>query len=224
MFRIYAPDATRPGPFTTGSSSYVPFFAHMRSLCRLAKETGPSSPKKVVSCYRPDEVRALLNAADQDEREIVAFFLATGGRKQKVQFAAWSDIDWIAKTLTVREKLDLGFRPKDREEGSIPLPDFLLVILRERRSRYPRTRFVFELTSGKTEDHFLRVVKRLALRAELNCGDCWSKAGKCCATHPVCKRIVLHKLRKLTPPCTMSQACQQERFSVGCVTPIWRRL
>ena len=124
------------------------------------------------------------------------FFLCTGGRKQEVQFAAWSDLDWAAKTLTVREKLDLGFRPKDREEGSIPLPDFLLAMLRQRRARYPQTRFIFELASGKTEDHFLRVVKRLALKAGLNCGDCYSKTGKCCATHPVCKRIILHKLRK----------------------------
>ncbi len=162
----------------------------------IAKGDWPKYTEKVVSCYRADELRALLQAADQDERDMLNFFLAKGGRKQEVQFAAWSDINWQARTLTVREKLDLGFRPKDREEGSIPLPDFLLTLLRERRARYPHTRLIFELAGGKTEDHFLRTVKRLALRAGLNCGDCWSRAGKCCATHPVCKRIILHKLRK----------------------------
>ncbi len=171
------------------------FRAHGMAL-PVSKGDWPTYTEKVVSCYRPDELTALLAMADRHESEMLHFFLCTGGRKQEVQFTAWSDLDWTAKTLTVREKLDLGFRPKDREEGSIPLPDFLLAMLRQRRARYPRARLIFELPSGKTEDHFLRMVKRLALKAGLNCGDCYSKAGKCCATHPVCKRIILHKLRK----------------------------
>lgn len=171
------------------------FRAHGLTL-PINKGDWPNYTEKVVSCYRSDELKSLLQVASQDERDMINVFLCTGGRKQEIQFAAWSDIDWTSKTLTIREKLDLGFRPKDREEGCIPLPDFLLVILRERRARYPQTRMIFELSDGKTEDHFLRVVKRLALKAGLNCGDCYSKGGKCCATHPVCKRIILHKLRK----------------------------
>ena len=112
------------------------FRAHGATL-PMTRGDWPTYTEKVVACYRPDELSALMTSADQDERDMLNFFLCTGGRKQEVQFAAWSDLDWTTKTLTVREKLDLGFRPKDREEGSIPLPDFLLAMLRQRRARYP---------------------------------------------------------------------------------------
>ncbi len=113
------------------------FFRAHNAALPISRGDWPTYTEKVVACYRPDEFSALLAAADQDERDMLKFFLCTGGRKQEVQFAAWSDLDWATKTLTVREKLDLGFRPKDREEGSMPLPDFLLAMLRQRRARYP---------------------------------------------------------------------------------------
>jgi integrase len=30
----------------------------------------------------------------------------------------------------------------------------------------------------------------------MNCGECHTKKGLCCDKHPVCRRILLHKLRK----------------------------
>jgi len=42
----------------------------------------------------------------------------------------------------------------------------------------------------------LRIIKSLALRAGVNCGHCTNKAGKSCASHPVCRHVLLHKLRK----------------------------
>ena len=38
-----------------------------------------------------------------------------------------------AKTFSVTEKLDLGFIPKDKEEGDIPILDSLVDTLRARR-------------------------------------------------------------------------------------------
>ena len=49
------------------------------------------------------------------------------------------------------EHLDLGFRPKDKEEGTIPLPAYLVEMLRERRNRYPHTRLVFPTSTGKPD-------------------------------------------------------------------------
>ena len=94
------------------------FFRAHGSVLPIGKGDWPAYTDTVVSCYRPDELKALLSAADQDERDMLNFFLCTGGRKQEVQFAAWSDVDWTTKTLTIREKLDLGFRPKDRERAA----------------------------------------------------------------------------------------------------------
>ena len=151
---------------------------------------------EIVSSYQPEEITKLLAAADQEESEILQFFLFTGSRDQEVQYATWRDVDFSAKTFTVSEKLDLQWSPKDSEEGSIPIPDSLVEALQNRRKRYPGTRLIFPTTHGKPNGHFLRGLKRLAFRTGMNCGHCYNKVGQCCATKPVCKRFELHRFRK----------------------------
>jgi integrase/recombinase XerD len=99
-------------------------------------------------------------------------------REQEAQYACWSDVDLVRKTYTVTEHLDLGYRPKDKEEGTLPIPDLLVEVLTERRKRYQRTRLIFPGKHGGTNGHALRTIKRLALRAGVNCGQCVNKAGK----------------------------------------------
>jgi integrase len=172
------------------------FFNHKKLAWPLAKTARVKYTEKTVSAYEPEEINSLLAAADQEESELMQFFLFTGARDQEVQYAVWRDVNFSAKTLSVTEKLDLGFRPKDREEGEIPIPDSLVERLRARRKRYPDSRLIFPGTHGKANGHFLRTLKGLALRAGMNCGHCYNKAGKCCATKPVCKRFELHRFRK----------------------------
>jgi integrase/recombinase XerD len=76
--------------------------------------------EKVVSADEPHEINALLAAADQEESELIPVFLFTGARDQEIQYATWPDVNFSAKTFGVTEKLDLGFSPKDREEGTSP--------------------------------------------------------------------------------------------------------
>lgn len=40
------------------------------------------------------------------------------------------------------------------------------------------------------------MLKKLAFKAGLNCGECHNKAGKCCAEGPTCSRFILHRFRK----------------------------
>ena len=60
---------------------------------------------------------------------------------------------------------------------------------------------------GEPDNHFLRKLKRIALHAGLNCGQCRATitTGKydrkkltevTCKTHPVCEHIYLHRFRK----------------------------
>jgi integrase/recombinase XerD len=49
---------------------------------------------------------------------------------------------------------------------------------------------------GGVEGHFLHKLKRLTLRAGLNCGHCVNKKGLSCKKHPVCDNWELHKFRK----------------------------
>ncbi len=152
--------------------------------------------EKTVEAYSAEELQRLFTAADQEQTDLFQFFLCTGFREQEVQFATWGDVDFARKLVKVTEKQDLGFTPKDREEASIPVPDSLVALLKERRKRYPGTRLIFGTSGNEANGHFLRTLQRLALRAGLNCGECYSRKGPCCIDHPICHRWGLHRFRK----------------------------
>jgi integrase/recombinase XerD len=186
------------GPRTVANRvSYLKGFARLVGIeWPLVASDKPRYTEKVVSAYSAAEISALLAVADTEESELLQFFLFTGAREQEVQYATWRDLDLDAKTFTVREKLDLGFTPKDKEEGAIPIPDSLVELLRARRHRFPHTRLIFSNTQGNPNGHFLRILKRLGMRAGLNCGHCYNRAGLPCSKHAVCSRFELHRLRK----------------------------
>jgi integrase len=154
--------------------------------------------EKAVSAYSRSELHALLRAARLDQRELFHFLLGTGARDQETQTAAWSDLDFERRTFTVREKRHgaVKFTPKDKEERIVPIPQSLADMLRARRARHPLSRLVFPGPLGKPNRHFLRELKRLALNAGLNCGNCYNKKVHCCADKPVCARYILHRFRK----------------------------
>ncbi len=59
------------------------FFRAHGLLLPIGKGDWPAYTDKVVSCYRPDEIKALLAAADQDERDTLNFFMCTGGGSRR---------------------------------------------------------------------------------------------------------------------------------------------
>jgi integrase/recombinase XerD len=111
-------------------------------------------------------------------------------------YATWRDVNSHTKMFKAAEKFDLGFTPKDKEEGSIPIPDFLVALLQCRRLRYPNTRFIFPMPDGKPNGHMLRTLPRLALRSGLNCGGCYNRVGRCCKENAMCHHWILHRFRK----------------------------
>lgn len=135
-----------------------------------------------------------MAASNQDEADLLSFFLCTGVREGEAAHGCWTDLDCGARTYNVTEHIDLNFRPKDSEEGEIPVE--LVDLLQQRRKRYPKTRLIFPTDEGKPNGHLLRTVKRLGLRSGANCGHCRNKQVLSRATHPVCKHIILHRLRK----------------------------
>jgi integrase/recombinase XerD len=172
------------------------FFIHHSIPALLKKKDLPKATEKKVRSYSNFELGLMLGHATRDEMDLVLFLLSTGSREQEAQFVCWPDVDLNAKTYTVTEHLDLGFRPKDGEEGTLPLTDVLVEALIERRKRYPKTRLIFPGKRGGPDGHLLRIIKRLALRSGLNCGYCVNKKGLSCAKHPVCCSFFLHKFRK----------------------------
>jgi integrase len=159
----------------------------------------PGYLRKKVLPYSEDDLRRLFEAATEDEKLLFSFFLGTGAREQEAAFATYGDIDFENKLFLVRAKPDLGFMPKDREERSVPIPDKLIEVLRERRKLYPDARLIFPNAKGNPQGHLLRVLKDRALAAGLNCGHCTGLIGKktvSCRIHPVCRHWILHRFRK----------------------------
>jgi integrase len=176
--------------------------ARIGTLLRSHKVVGlldandkPKYDEREVAAYNSDQVDALFAAANTEERMTFQFFLGTGFREQEVMFCSWQNVDSKGKVVAVRSKPELGFRPKDKEERSVPVPDSLIAALAKRKQQ-SNSMFVFPGPDGKPNGHFLRMLQKLALRAGLNCGECLTKHGKSCATQAMCREWGLHKFRK----------------------------
>jgi hypothetical protein len=135
-----------------------------------------------------------------------------GMPRPRSDLPAWNDIDFKAHTYHVRKRDDVGFSPKTHESRTIELPASLIRELKERREKQPHDRFVFLSKQGKPDNHFLRKLKKIALRGGLNCGQCKTTItvgeykGKkrvevSCKTHPVCEHYILHRFRKTCATC-----------------------
>lgn len=161
----------------------------------LSAADKPRYDEKEVEAYDSDQLASLFAAATPEERILFQFFLGTGFREQEVMYCTWKNVDLKGKVISVRSKPEMGFRIKDREERSVPVPDSLIADLAIRK-RASASMLVFPGPNGKPNGHFLRMLQQLAFRAGLNCGECVRKGGRKCATHPICSGWGLHKFRK----------------------------
>lgn len=165
----------------------------------------PRKTERQPKGYSPDIIRRLLDAADQDEYELFQTFLGTGMRDAEVGYLSWDDFDAARRTVSVTGKPHLGWEPKTYQERTIPIVESLARLLTARRIRRPNDYLVFptdkmggRYDGGRRNRHMLDVVKRLALRAGVNCGRCHGTLGGksvTCETHPVCRQIGLHRFR-----------------------------
>jgi integrase/recombinase XerD len=178
------------------------------SPVRLPKDEMPTVEEEPAVPFSDEEIEKLLAAMNAEEKIRYKFFLGTACRDREVTFAAWNDVNFEKKTFTVRSKPDVGFTPKSHESRTMRIPSSLVDLLKARRKNAPHDRWIFVNDDGRPDNHFLRKLKRIALRAKVNCGQCKTtlrigkfKADKreqevTCKTHPVCKHVFLHRLRK----------------------------
>lgn len=167
----------------------------------------PTIEEEAAKPYEVDELKKLFAAMHSEEQARYKFFLGTGCRDKEVTFASWTDIDFSRGIYHVRKKDDVGFTPKSHESREIPLPASVVAMLKERRKSPAHARWIFVNEEGRPDNHFLRKLKRIALRAGLNCGHCRTTISKgkydkirkvevTCETDPVCEHWYLHRLRK----------------------------
>ncbi|HTW22991.1 MAG TPA: site-specific integrase, partial [Candidatus Baltobacteraceae bacterium] len=75
----------------------------------LAWDEFPTFEVEGAVPYSPDELKKLFSAMDPEERIRYRFFLGSGLREAEVTYCAWSDLDLVKGTVTVRAKQDMGF-------------------------------------------------------------------------------------------------------------------
>lgn len=161
----------------------------------LSRRDLPRYTQKSVDAYGEAEIAQLLRTGSEKSRAICGFFLGTGCREQEVAYMTWNDVDLAQKIVRVTAKPHWNWRPKDCEERSVPIPEWLVKKLAQLKSESTSS-LLFPNQLGRPEGHFLAKLKSLALRAGLNCGHCINKPGQSCKDKPVCNRWSLHKFRR----------------------------
>ncbi|HKU28214.1 MAG TPA: tyrosine-type recombinase/integrase [Candidatus Sulfotelmatobacter sp.] len=157
----------------------------------------PNYVEKIRPIYEPEEIMALLKHSEADERIFLKFMLASGFRDREAQFLTWRDLDFHNSVVRVTTKPMWRFKPKNWEERSVPLPTALieqLAALKEKRSALP-AQLVFPNSKGRPNGENDMIVKYVAERAKLNCGQCITKHGNRCSDGPHCQHFFLHKFR-----------------------------
>jgi integrase len=163
----------------------------------IASSDWPKYVEKIRPIYEPEEIQSMLNHAMGDEAIFLKFMLGSGFRDQEAQHVCWRDLDFRNSHVRVTAKALWDFRPKNWEERVVPLPSALIDQLRrlkETRNALP-AQLVFPNKRGNPNSENDTIVKRVADRAKLNCGQCVTKHGNKCAEGPYCQHFFLHKFR-----------------------------
>jgi integrase len=162
---------------------------------KMDRSDMPRTPKYdagIPTAYSKDDNGKILAAADEYMKLVLGLGLKCGLRDQELMHLEWSDIHFEDSILRIASKPHWKFKVKDSEERDVPIPSDLVVSLKTRRLAYPKDVLVLPTANGKPNGKLLRMLKRLAKRAGLNCGVCTG----CRGANNECQRWTLHKLRR----------------------------
>jgi integrase/recombinase XerD len=103
----------------------------------LSAADWPKYDEKDVTAHNSDELASLFAASSSEERILFEFFLSTGFREQKTMYCPWANVDLKKQGDLGLVEAGIGFRAKDKEERSVPVPDSLIEALAERKRLAP---------------------------------------------------------------------------------------
>jgi integrase len=160
------------------------FFISSGFAFPLPRKDWPRKPAHNPEKYSQDDIKTFLTEADQDEKDLLEFFLYTGFRDGEVAHAYFTDIDFKKGSINVTDKVEFNWRIKDRERRpfDIPLPPPFVARMKARRDER-KTRLIFPNGKGGPDIHLIRVVQAVAKRIADRTGE------------PV-GRVTNHKFRK----------------------------
>jgi len=117
----------------------------------LRNRDWPEYVEPIRPIYEPDEIQALFKACDEDERVLYLCYLLTGLRDKEMRHLTWRDVDFRTQVVRVTRKPVYGFKPKNKEEREVPVPESLMVALKKyKASKKPSADgLVFPNESGR---------------------------------------------------------------------------
>jgi integrase len=160
---------------------------------KAVKIKAPKVDKTKPGIYEPNELTPFFSSlTDPYHQLIFNLLLKTGLREQEAMYLEWDDLSFRKESpsLRIHSKPHLGFRVKDKEERSVPLPSDLVDRLKEYRAIHPTKHFVIGNKHDRPHTKLLRLLKGLVRDAGLNCGRCES-----CVARNECEKWFLHKFR-----------------------------
>lgn len=202
LFMAYLKDNGKSPKTLRDRIGSIETFLQRQGLPKLMKKGDlPKVTRKIVDCYTEEEVTKMLAVADEDERFLIQFLLATGVREQEASHMTWDYVKIGARSVRVTAKPECrcpscgadGFNIKDFEEREIPdLDDWFIDVLKTRKAAATRD-LLFYNGNGNPEGHFLYKLKSVGKRAGIKCKNCVIRDGKL-----FCKRhaVNTHKWRR----------------------------
>jgi integrase len=157
----------------------------------------PKYVETIRPIYEPEEVEGMFREATARESIFLKFLLSSGFRDREARHVLWLDMDFRNGVVRVTAKPRWKFRPKNYEERAVPLPTKLMEQLQRLKKERNAlgSELVFGNSKGNPNSRQIDIVKRVARRAKLNCGQCETEHGNKCSEGPFCMRFFLHKFR-----------------------------
>jgi integrase/recombinase XerD len=163
----------------------------------LQKRDWPDYVEPMRPVYEQEELEKFFAACTEEERTLYTTYLLTGFREKEVRYLTWRDVDFRNQTIRVTAKPQYDFKPKNKEEREVPVPQSLLDLLqahREKQSSHP-SGLVFPTANHAPDKKHENKLKKIAWRSGLNCCNCLTAHRNNCSKGPYCHRWFLHKFR-----------------------------
>jgi len=93
----------------------------------------PTFEEEPPVAFTEEDLKKLFASMDDEDVARYKFILGTAAREQEAQYTSWTDIDFERKEFHIRPKQDVGFTPKNHEKRTVPMPDSLVRLLKERK-------------------------------------------------------------------------------------------
>lgn len=149
-------------------------FLGVHGIRPMQRGDSPKYTQDETEVYEKEDLQSLWKACATDEQRLWwEFFLKSGFRKQEVMYLTWDEISFSRKTVSVKYKAEYGFSPKNYRGREVPLPDDLLVKLKEWRAQNPNAMLVFPAKHGGVKRDFYEHLHRIVKKAGLNRSRYW---------------------------------------------------